>query len=314
MKKSLQEPELVTYSNLIIKKIIILIIALCYSIVSWATCSEQIKTFYSTYMRNILCGNSYKNKELCKTYMDQVLRLKIQRISYVTGADAVIRAQDVSEDAIQSLSVESVGKNWYLVHYFFDIKNENTKTAIPLKVMNVGNTCQIVYITPIWNGNLYGDDLLSNVEPNLMAINQESERSFIESFYSCYLSPYINISDNLQSNLNILRSKYLTYRAISEFKSAEQNHFNDGMEGYDLLIDNFDFDYQWYRFFHISRLGNGYVVEYKSCNKVHRIIITLKKCNDNYYIDGISIYNSVKKNSDSAKTFRDKKHRIAISC
>ena len=81
MKKSLQEPELVTYSNLIIKKIIILIIALCYSIVSWATCSEQIKTFYSTYMRNILCGESYKNKELCKTYMDQAPDFVTQKTS-----------------------------------------------------------------------------------------------------------------------------------------------------------------------------------------------------------------------------------------
>ena len=221
--------------------------------------------------------------------MTQALRMKIQRISYVTGADAVIRAQDVSEDAIQSLSVESVGKNWYLVHYFFDEKNENTKTVIPLKVRDVGDTCQIVYITPIWNGNLYGDDLLSNAKPNFMAISQESEMSFIESFYSCYLSLYISMSDNLQSNLNILRSKYLTYRAICEFKGAEQNQLEDGMGGYDLLIDNFDFDCQWYSLFHINRLGNGYVVEYKSSNKLHRIIVTLKKCNDNYYIDGISI-------------------------
>lgn len=271
------------------KKIIILFIALGYSLVSWAACPERIKAFYSAYMHNLSNGDDLKNKELCEVYMTQALIQKIQRITNATGVNAVIRGQDINEDAIQSLSVRNLGDDWYIVRYFWDKEDEKTATEIPLKVQNTSDTCRIVYITPIWNGTLYGDNLLSTVEDIPQEISQKSGLAFLISFYQAYLSPYIRMSENLQAELNILRSQYLTSRAILEFQSAEQNQLGDGLEGYDFLIDNFDFDGLWYDSLHIQPLDNGYVVEYKSGNLVHKMIIVLKKCDGNYFIDGISL-------------------------
>ncbi|MFR1234827.1 MAG: hypothetical protein ACLSC9_00600 [Barnesiella sp.] len=270
------------------KKLIVLIIALSCCIVSWAGCPEQIKAFYSEYMHNLMHGNDSQNKGLCEKYITRALIQKIQRISYATGADAIIRAQDVNEAAIQSLYVEDLGDNWYLVHYLWDIDDKGSDTEIPLKVQKAGDTCQIVYITPVWSGSLYGDKLLSNKEIVPREISQKSGQAFLESFYKTYLNPYIRISENLQPDLEILRTKYLTRNAAQEFNLAEQNQLADGVKGYDLLIDNFDFDYLWHKSLHISSLGDNYIVEYKSGDKVHKIVISLKKCNGNYFIDGIS--------------------------
>lgn len=55
---------------------------------------------------------------------------------------------------------------------------------------------------------------------------------------------------------------YLTSQAIREFQRAEQA-------------------------LHIQPLDNGCIVEYKSGNQVHKIIVALKKC-DGSFIDGIS--------------------------
>lgn len=271
------------------KKIIFLFIALGYAFVSWAACPEQIKAFYSAYMSNLLVGDNLKNKELCEVYMTPALIQKIQRIAYATGVDAVIRSQDINEDAIQSLSVRNLEGDWYLVRYLWDKGDEKTAIEIPLKAHNIGNTCRIVYITPIWNGTRYGDSLLSIVVDAPQVINQKSGLAFLESFYLTYLSSYFHMSENLPAELDALRSKYLTSRAILEYQGAERDQLGDGLDGYDILIDNFDFDVLWYGSFHIQPLDGRYVVEYKSDNQIHKITIVLKICDGNYYIDGISL-------------------------
>lgn len=273
----------------VMKKIVILFLILGYGLVSRAACPERIQAFYTAYMGNLLDGDCLKNKELCESCMTRALIRKIQRISSATGVDAVIRSQDINEDAIRSLSVRSLGDDWYMVRYLWDKDDAKTATEIPLKVLSTGDAWQIVYITPIWNGVRYGDHLLLTEEDRPQTISQESGQAFLESFYQAYLAPYVRMSENLPDELHALRAKYLTSQAIREFQRAEQDQSGDGVEGYDFLIDNFDFDGLWYDSLYIQSLDNGYIVEYKSGNLVHKIIIALKKCGGNYFIDGISL-------------------------
>ena len=74
-----------------------------------------LENFYKAYMQNMLTGHDGENIELCKQYMPLSLMQKMQRVSEVIDCDAIIRSQDVNENAIRTLSVEDIGNDWYLV-------------------------------------------------------------------------------------------------------------------------------------------------------------------------------------------------------
>ena len=72
------------------------------------------------------------------------------------------------------------------------------------------------------------------------------------------------------------------------FRSLENQ--KDGFNGYDLLINNFDFDCMWCKSFKINQLGdNVFQITYQPGSKTYKIIITIKKQNNRYLIDKISL-------------------------
>ena len=100
---------------------------------------------------------------------------------------------------------------------------------------------------------MYGDELICNYN------NCES---------------VIDMKENLETAVSsLLRSEYLTQNGKSQFKSKRNIYLQDGYDGYDLLIDNFDFDYTW----------RNTVAKYKV-----RIQITLSVTNGIYQIDSIA--------------------------
>ena len=64
-----------------------------------ASCVESIKEFYTAYMNNML-QNNRENTALCDKYFTPGLQEKVYRFTSATGANAIIRAQDMNEDAI----------------------------------------------------------------------------------------------------------------------------------------------------------------------------------------------------------------------
>ena len=157
------------------KFLFISILSLCFSAICSGACLDEIKTFYTSYMMNVLNGNS-KNEALCKTYLTDELSAKIQRMINVSGVDPIIRSQDVNSDAIKTLNVRKIADDWYMVSYLWNEKDSTTIIKIPLKVEKVDEKCKIAYITPVQNGDQYGDELLSNCE-NMKAckIDETSE-------------------------------------------------------------------------------------------------------------------------------------------
>ena len=69
---------------------------------SFATCEQQIREFYVAYMRN-LEHNPAQNDSLCNACMTPALILQLREETRRSGADAIIRAQDVCEYGIRSL-------------------------------------------------------------------------------------------------------------------------------------------------------------------------------------------------------------------
>lgn len=100
------------------------------------------------------------NEELCKRYLTPDLIKQMECATYITGADAIIRAQDATPDTIETLSVSELGNNWYMVSFCGNRDFPTDRVEIPIK-MEHG---LITYIVPEWNGTTYGDSTIQATE------------------------------------------------------------------------------------------------------------------------------------------------------
>lgn len=114
-----------------------------------------IKDFYKAYTTNFLSDLAFEDS-IKKKFLTRRLIERVERLIASTGADPILRAQDFSEDAINTLKVKALSGCWYMVSYSW---GEDT-TNIPLKVIKLNGRFMIDYITPEWNNSLYGDSLL----------------------------------------------------------------------------------------------------------------------------------------------------------
>lgn len=251
-------------------------------------CSEQIKAFYASYLNNVLQGNS--NAALCKTHLTQELSEKVRRIGNATGSDPVIRAQDANRDAVETLTVDALGGDWYMVAYLWQKGDERSRVEIPLRAQALDGSCKITYIVPIWNGSRFGDDLLTCRCGKRSEIDQRSGLAFLKSFYDAYLALYCAMPADLNAQLASLRARFLSQNALEQFANAASENLLDGLQGYDLLIDNFDFDCLWcgqVEFTHLK--GDDYRITYKAGDKVCKIVVTVGKTDGGYRIEALKI-------------------------
>lgn len=95
--------------------------------------------------------------------------------------------------------------------------------------------------------------------------------------------------EELGSKLSSLRQHYLSPAALAQFKSAESKNIKDGLAGYDMLIDNFDFDCLWCMSIEITYLnGNNHQITYSADSKRHKIVVAIKQQGNNYLIDRLN--------------------------
>lgn len=64
----------------------------------------------------------------------------------------------------------------------------------------------------------------------------------------------------------------------------------DGHSGYDLLIDNYDYDGNWCGSLNFKYLnGNDYLVSYGVNGKIFKIFISIEKYGNDYIINEIKV-------------------------
>lgn len=103
------------------KLLFISVLWLCCSAICSGACIDEVRTFYTNYMTNLLNVDSH-NEAPCKKYLTEELAAKLQRMVYATGSNPIIRAQDVNSDAIKTLNVREIADDWYMVSYLWDEK------------------------------------------------------------------------------------------------------------------------------------------------------------------------------------------------
>ncbi|MDR0937750.1 MAG: WG repeat-containing protein [Mediterranea sp.] len=250
---------------------------------------SAIEEFYSFYVTCVSSCLSWSIKGVKSRHLTPELIKRIDRIAESTGIDPILRAQDVSEDILSSLNVRQVDKDWYMVSYIQDVES-GRRCEIPLRVKRYGGQCVIDYITPIWNDARYGDDLLwywkrqRDEGPAL----QSTPQDFLKSFYDLYTAEYCGMAEHLANELASWREDYLTVDARRQYREAEKTEKRKGRIGYDLLIDDFDFDATWRPSITIEHAdGDTYIVRYSGNGGSKSRRIEVAKSGSSFRINAI---------------------------
>lgn len=247
---------------------------------------NMVKGFYQTYMINGASSDLRKShdteKMLEEKYFTKRLIEKNRRMVFSSGGNPVVRAQDYDEGADKTVDVKYLGDGWCMVSYGWD-----KRINIPVKVIRSNGQIMIDYITPDRYNDAYGDSLLCD---NLKTpeINFSDPLSFLKSFYDVYTLKYSSMPVNLAGQLAKLRAEHLTEKALGQFKQALVEPELDGLVGYDLLIDDFDFDCILRPTIKIVLLAeNTYQMSYTIGDWTYAVNLKVVKKDNRYWIDSI---------------------------
>jgi hypothetical protein len=260
---------------------------------SWGQTEDQdaireIKDFYVAYTTNMLSDNS--TDPIKEKYLTKSLIAKAGRVAAATGTDPIIRAQDFVEEAVETFKVEHLDKNWYMVSYFYKHAGKTFTTNIPVRVNKTGGQYKIDYITPEWNGSLYGDNLLFD-KPKQQAVDISDPLPFLKTFYAAYTMEYCSLSENLTPRLVELREDYLTSNAVMQFDAAvAKAKYWGSSAGYDALIDGCDFDRLWLPSFKFTKVDEStYQMSYTKGKTPCTVTLKVLKQGKGYRINGIKL-------------------------
>ena len=214
--------------------------------------AEQIKNFYIHYMEAVGVGDRKIENGLVKDYLTPEMQKKLYRLITVTGSDPLLRAQDVSDYGIQSLTCRHLEGKWYEVSYL-RTENDTASVQIPIRVDTDANgKIRIVYVTPYWGGNKYGDQIF---DVRAKEIKDDVDGGiFVETYFKAYVYPYVTMSSTMEQDINQLRKTYCTAAMQKKYAILLQKSLEDE-NLLDPMIGCADFDAFWYKFIKISSLG-----------------------------------------------------------
>lgn len=208
--------------------------------------AEQIRLFYNLYMECIETGNRKMESDMLDKFLTPEMQKKRGRLVDATGADPILRAQDVPQHGRETLTCRHLESDWFEVAYrTFDWGVQDTVTIrIPVRTEeDKKGKVRINYIVPEWGGSRYGDYLF-DIQPQKVT-DQLDARTLVETFFKAYVYPYATMSPSLEKDLEQLRKRYCTPFLQEKYAAIKQEYLKDG-ETKDPLIDYADFDIFWY--------------------------------------------------------------------
>lgn len=212
----------------------------------YATKAKHIKLFYDLYMECIETGNRKMESDMLDKFLTPEMQKKRGRLVDATGADPILRAQDVPQHGRETLTCRHLESDWFEVAYrTFDWGVQDTVTIrIPVRTKeDKKGKVRINYIVPEWGGSRYGDYLF-DIQPQKVT-DQLDARTLVETFFKAYVYPYATMSPSLEQDLGQLRKRYCTPFLQKKYTAIKQEYLKDS-ETTDPLIDCADFDIFWY--------------------------------------------------------------------
>lgn len=257
--------------------------------VSYAEEQAGVTEFYKAYLKgNLTQAEQDSLMDMC---FIEPMQDKLVRMSEIVGADVLMRAQDYPADGAETLKVESLGEHWFMVSYLSDKNDPSSAVNIPVKTEMIDSQCKIIYITPEYNGQQYGDSLIDKAYLTRIGsreVSQMSAEAFVNGFYSVYASQYSDVDESLPKRLKTLRAEHLSDAALITFDKECAKRAMDIDSHHDWVINNSDFDPMWFESLRVTKVGNYRFMVFYNAGKIdYEMEVTVKRQDNKYMIDQI---------------------------
>lgn len=244
---------------------------------------KYLQKSYQKYMEAINTDDRKTEEKFLKNLLTPEMNEKRARLTCVTDANPMIRAQDVTEYGIQSVRCKHLSGNWYEISY--RSYPQDSTIYIPLRITTDSpEKIRISYVTPEWGDRQYGDHWFDIPEEKV--IDDQDGKTFVETFYKSYAHTYIKMKQDLEQGLKHLRETYCT-PAMQENYVRSRKELEPEDPLFDPVIGNDDFDVFWYNSLQIHPTEN------KECFTVNygytKILVTLQFQNGRYKIADVKV-------------------------
>lgn len=241
---------------------------------------QRIVSFYKGYMES-------ENSSVWESeYLTKGMMEKCKRVSPIMDVNAIYRAQDYTDYALQTLSCRHLKGLWYEVS--FQMHKQAEAVSIPVRMDGNSEEARICYVVPLWGDRNYGDWLFRTYPEKITNKNPDS---FVRTFYNQYTDLYVAMPDTLEQGLAHLRDMYCTTALNTEYDSLRQCYKGDGITTYDVLVGNSDFDAFWKPSLNVEKKDSlQYEISYKvDASWEQYVCVYLKECEGTYKIDSVAV-------------------------
>lgn len=121
--------------------------------------AKMLNSFYTQYIKNLLDKDNANDALMQRNFLPEAID-QTEDMTVKSGADVILRAQDVNESMLKSLQVFPLDNQWFMIVYQWNEKADS-RVQIPVKVSNGTGKFLVKYIVPEEKGMEYGDQLLS---------------------------------------------------------------------------------------------------------------------------------------------------------
>lgn len=253
-------------------------------VVHTAECEKWVVDAYREWMKH-----DYRDTLLPAQLFTPEMWKKLGRLTAVTDADAMLRAQDYSDYGVESVSCRHLGGDWYQVSYAWE--EGGVPTVIPVRVKKIGDGYRFTDVTPYW-GEWSGDSLF-DIKP-CGKVTQKDALEFVRSFYCNYAYLYAMMVPDLEQKLQEMRQKYCTETMLRTIAhTIEEMQGDIGGDCYDPVIMSCDFDIYWFDSLNVNELGeDSFAVSYR-CSKdsEQRFKVTVVRQSDRWMINEVQSIN-----------------------
>lgn len=242
---------------------------------------SRIVSFYKAYMSDSL---SWREQDsLTRQMLTPEAYEKVKRATRATDCNQILRAQDYSDYGRSTVKCRHLGADWYEVSYQFAPNEE--PIFIPLRVESgASRHPRIDYIVPEWGGRQWGDAMFD--VPKVEIERDKDALTFVSTFYKRYVYPYVTNSSTLDSDRKELCKQFCTQELCDNIEQASVNHDNeDGPDGFDGIINDYDFDALWFAELDFSAIDNHQVRV--SFHDYHHLVVTVSGKKGSFLINSI---------------------------
>lgn len=204
--------------------------------------SAFLLAFYRAYATEFLHGTDQRADSLLRRHCTEAFYEKLQRMIEDTDGNPLLRAQDYTDHALQTLQTRPLGDEWYEASWQWQPGSARGE-RIPLRLEHKGGEWHVAYVTPYAYGAACSDTLFFQPGESPYSVQPgAAPTDFLRSFVQSYAAIYATLQPHTAKRTATLRKAWLTDEAQADFRQAAQAQADEGWPDYDLLIAGFDCD------------------------------------------------------------------------